>query len=237
MLRLIVMTTNITEQLIQNCQNDYYIIDIPKSTRLANTENVQILNAYLDAFEIHMKKPIIQYDWTKVKGRLLVSIPNKTSHGICYQRIKQIQHESFSKRIGKPVKRMLGKATIMCSSGMLGYDIKPVLGLHEVKFQYVKIVDGMTWMLYDLEHNKDDKGKDRYLIEEVKTTPFHFKRYTIEYSYQGMTSRWLIITSANLTRQAWGTNRYAAANAEFGIVWNTNENFPLFQIPMVEENV
>ena len=235
MLRLIVMTTNITEQLIQNCWNDYYIIDLPKSTKLMNTENVKILNAYLDAFKIHMKRPIIQYDWTQVKSRLLVSIPNKSSHGICFQRIKEIQYERFSKRLGKPVKRMLGKATIMCSSGMLGYDIRPILSVQDVTFQCAKNTEGMTWILYDLNNNNDAKGKAKYQTQEVETKPFHFKRYTIEYSYQGMTSKWLIITSANLTRQAWGTNRYTAMNAEFGIAWNTKEDFPFLERPMALE--
>lgn len=235
MLRLIVMTTNITEQLVQNCMNDYYIIDIPKSIRMYNTENVQTLNKYLDAFGIKMKVPIIMYDWSLVTGRLLVSIPKKDSHGIGFQRIKQLQYDKFTRQLGKPVKRILGKCTIMTSSAMLGYDIRTILGVQDVKFQYVKNIDGMNWILYDLEHNKDEKGKERYQLEEVRSFPFHFKRYTIEYSYQGLKSKWLIITSANLTRQAWGTTRYAAINAEMGIAWNTKQDFPFLEVPMILE--
>lgn len=225
MMRFIVMTTNITEQLIENCWNDYHIIDIPKYSKMYNTENVQILNRYLDAFNIKLKMPIIQYDWTQVKSRILVSIPNVVSHGICYQRVKQIQLDKFSKELGKPVGRMLGKAIIRSSSGMLGYDIRSVIGAQECTFEYVTNTEGMNWILYDLKNN-EIKGKPKYQVKAIESEPFHFKRYTIDYSVQGKKSRWLIITSANLTRQAWGTTRYAAINAEMGIAWNTDREFP-----------
>ena len=227
MLRLIIMTTNITEQLIQNCQNDYYFIDIPKSNKMYNTENVKILNKYLDSFGIQMKMPIIMYDWSLVKSFLLISIPNKISHSMCFQKIKEIQKNIFSKKYNKIIKHLKGKTTIMTTTGMLGYDIRPVFSTKEIIFKYVKNPIKMNWLLYDLEHNKDEKGKDKYKIEEIETKPFHFKRYIIEYKYRNDINKWLIITSANLTRQAWGTTKYTSLNAEFGIVWNTQKDFPL----------
>ena len=220
MLRLIIMTTNITEQLVQNCWNDYYKIDIPRSTKMYNTQNVQLLNQYLDAFNIKMKMPIIMYDWTGVQGHLLISIPNKTSHGICFQNIKQFQNKKFGNV------RMKGKAIIQTSSGMLGYDIRTVLGTQDITYQYVSNINGMNWILYDLNNNNDTKGKPKYKIQEIESEPFHFKRYTIEYTAHKKQSKWLIITSANLTRQAWGTERYVSMNAEFGITWNTKQEFP-----------
>ena len=161
------------------------------------------------------------YDWTRVQGHLLVSIPNKTSHGICFQTIKHLQSKKFGNA------RMKGKAVIQTSSGMLGYDIRTVLGAQDVTYQYVTNTNGMNWILYDLNNNNNDtKGKPKYQTQEVQSEPFHFKRYTVEYTAHKKHSKWLIITSANLTRQAWGTERYVSMNAEFGIAWNTEQEFP-----------
>ena len=53
-LRFIVMTTNITNQMVENCENDYYILDIPKSAKVRTkyTQNEMILKKYLEYMKI-----------------------------------------------------------------------------------------------------------------------------------------------------------------------------------------
>ena len=216
-LKLIVMTTNITESVIKNCLNDYYAIMIPKTKLSAMTNFTTYLYQFFDAFDIKLKQGLMQYDWKHVKGKLLVSIPGKLSHGIC-----------FSKQIKLPKKNTETSAIIRCASMMTGYDIKKIFHVKKCIFEYLKDnPQGTLLGVYDLEHNKEKDGKtDRYEIQTFESQlPFHYKRYIIEYKGKTKTRKYLIITSANLTRQAWGTAKYAAYNAELGIIWNSKFTF------------
>lgn len=215
-LKLIVMTTNITENIIKNCYNDYYVIMVPKTTLASPTPFTTYFYQFLDSYGIKLKNGLLQYDWRGIKGKLLVSIPGKISHGIC-----------FNAQIKAPKKNSKTKATIRCASMMTGYDIKKVLHVNECVLEYLKDnPEGTQFGIYDLNHNKDKEQKERYrLVSFESAIPFHYKRYTIEYKGKKKTRRYLIITSANLTRQAWGTAKYAAYNAELGIVWNSKFSF------------
>lgn len=216
-LKLIVMTTNITENIVQNCLNDYYVIMIPKTNLSVMTNFTTYLYQFFDAFNIKLKQGLMQYDWKHVKGKLLVSIPGKLSHGIC-----------FNKQIKLPKKNQKTRAIIRCASMMTGYDIKKVFHVKECIIEYLKDNPKGTLLgIYDLEHNKEKDGKtDRYQIMTFESPqPFHYKRYVIEYQGKKKTRQYLIITSANLTRQAWGTIKYAAYNAELGIIWNSKFTF------------
>lgn len=216
-LKLIVMTTNITENIVQNCLNDYYVIMIPKTNLSVMTNFTTYLYQFFDAFNIKLKQGLMQYDWKHVKGKLLVSIPGKLSHGIC-----------FNKQIKLPKKNQKTRAIIRCASMMTGYDIKKVFHVKECIIEYLKDNPKGTLLgIYDLEHNKEKDGKtDRYQIMTFESPqPFHYKRYVIEYQGKKKTRQYLIITSANLTRQAWGTIQYAAYNAELGIIWNSKFTF------------
>lgn len=216
-LKLIVMTTNITETIVQNCLNDYYVIMIPKTNLSVMTNFTTYLYQFFDAFNIKLKQGLLQYDWKHVKGKLLVSIPGKLSHGIC-----------FNKQIKLPKKNQKTRAIIRCASMMTGYDIKKVFHVKECIIEYLKDNPKGTLLgIYDLEHNKEKDGKtDRYQIQAFESPqPFHYKRYVIEYQGKKKIRQYLIITSANLTRQAWGTTKYAAYNAELGIIWNSKFTF------------
>ena len=216
-LKLIVMTTNITENIVQNCLNDYYVIMIPKTNLSVMTNFTTYLYQFFDAFNIKLKQGLMQYDWKHVKGKLLVSIPGKLSHGIC-----------FNKQIKLPKKNQKTRAIIRCASMMTGYDIKKVFHVKECIIEYLKDNPKGTLLgIYDLEHNKEKDGKtDRYQIMTFESPqPFHYKRYVIEYQGKKKIRQYLIITSANLTRQAWGTIKYAAYNAELGIIWNSKFTF------------
>ena len=215
-LKLIIMTTNITENIIKNCYNDYYVIMVPKTTLASPTPFTTHFYQFLDSYDIKLKNGLLQYDWRGIKGKLLVSIPGKISHGIC-----------FNAQIKAPKKNSKTKATIRCASMMTGYDIKKVLHVNECVLEYLKDnPEGTQFGIYDLNHNKDKEQKERYkLVPFESAIPFHYKRYTIEYKGKEKMRRYLIITSANLTRQAWGTAKYAAYNAELGIVWNSKFSF------------
>ena len=216
MLKLIIMTTNITENEIKNCLNDYYVIKIPKRMITSSTKNTMRLYEFLDTFEIKLKSALINYDWRKLNGHILISLPDKMSHGMC-----------FNKIIKKPEIKDKRKATIRCSTMMTGYDIKKLFHVNYCELEYLDDYEHKTIMgIYDLEHNEEKDGKKRYELKSVKIDkPFHYKRYTIEYTNSTETRRYLIITSANLTRQAWGTSKYVAKNAEMGIIWNSKKQF------------
>lgn len=216
-LKLIVMTTNITETVVKGCLNDYYVITVPKTKLSTMTNFTTYLYQFLDTFNIKLKQGLMQYEWKHVKGKLLVSIPGKLSHGIC-----------FNKQIKLPKKNSETKAVIRCASMMTGYDIKKVFHVKRCIIEYLKDNPKGTLLgVYDLEHNKEKDGKtDRYEIVPFESQiPFHYKRYSIEYKGKNKTRNFLIITSANLTRQAWGTTKYAAYNAELGIIWNSKFSF------------
>lgn len=212
-LRLIVMTTNITNQLVENCLNDYYVVEIPKCKLSPMTPFVQGLNTFFATFGITFKKTIMQYDWRGIHAKLLMSLPNGVNHAMCWKNIR------------KPNTR--GTAKITASTGMLGFDIKKILGVQKCTFCYLKDRQKRTdvnWLLYDLEHNKktDKEGKpvQNYELEEIESIPFHIKRYEIEFIKKKKTKKWQIVTSANLTKQAWGTLKDPAKNVELGIAWN-----------------
>lgn len=215
-LKLIVMTTNITESTVKNCLNDYYVIMLPKTKLASPTVFTTYFYQFLDTYGIKLQNGLLQYDWRGIKGKLLVSIPGKLSHGMC-----------FTSQVKAPKKNSKTKATIRCASMMTGYDIRKLFHVKECILEYLKDnPHGTAFGLYDLEHNVEKDKKQRYtLVPFESATPFHYKRYTIEYQGKERTRRYLIITSANLTRQAWGTAKYAASNAELGIIWNSKFTF------------
>lgn len=216
-LRFIVMTTNITEVCIKNCLNDYYVINVPRTKLASPTQFTTYLYQFLDTYNIHLQSGLLQYEWKGIKGKLLISIPEKTSHGICF-------HEQI-----KPPKRNSETiAVIRCSSMMCGYNIKQLFHVKRCILEYVNQGTEMSLLgIYDLQNNIEKDGKTlRYELRPFEPMkPFHYKRYTIEYKGKKNIRKYLIITSANLTRHAWGTAKYAAYNAELGIIWNSKFSF------------
>ena len=216
-LKFIIMTTNITEVCIKNCLNDYYVITIPKNKLGSPTQLTTYLYQFLDTYDIKLKSGLLQYQWKGISGKLLISIPGKISHGIC-----------FNEQIKPPKKNTESTAIIRCSSMMCGFNIKPILHVKRCIIEYMKEDSNIPLLgIYDLENNIEKDGKtSRYEIQPFETKEaFHYKRYIIEYKGKKTIRRYLIITSANLTRQAWGTTKYAAYNAELGIIWNSKFSF------------
>lgn len=215
-LKLMIMTTNITENEVKNCLNDYYIITIPKRTMTSSTKNTMRMYEFLDSFDIKLKSSLMNYDWRGLNGHIMISIPNKMSHGICFRKI-----------IKKPDLKTKRKATIRCSTMMTGYDIKKLFHVNTCELEYLDNYEHKTILgIYDLEHNKEKDGKQRYVLKPFnEKKPFHYKRYMVEYTKEEDSRKYLIITSANLTRQAWGTSKYVAKNAEMGIIWNSKKQF------------
>ena len=216
-LKFIIMTTNITEVCIKNCLNDYYVITIPKEKLSSPTHFTTYLYQFLDTYDIRLKSGLLQYQWKGIEGKLLISIPGKTSHGIC-----------FHEQIKPPKRNSETMAIIRCSSMMCGYNIKQLFHVKRCVLEH--IVQGSQIPLlgvYDLQNNVEKDGKTlRYeLVPFNPEKPFHYKRYIIEYKGKKKVRKYLIITSANLTRQAWGTAKYAAYNAELGIIWNSKFTF------------
>ena len=99
--------------------------------------------------------------------------------------------------------------------------------IHSI-FEYQKEYDrkpDFNWLLYDFKYNVNKKtGKDNYILKEIDSKPYHYKRYTVDYTYP-TEKRMLIITSANLTKQAWGSLKHPSVNAELGITWNSKFSF------------
>lgn len=230
MLRFIVMTTNITEQMIKNCLNDYYVINIPRCKLSVPTGNTEKLYQFFETYDIHLKSSIMQYDWSGLHGNILVSIPGCTSHAICYASLPKLP------------KRACGKAIVCTTAMKLSYNIKKVLKVKEAIYQYMpKKRDDFSWLDYSFAGNvtttrvqtgrrKEPEMKDEqtYQLEVLAADhkPYHYKRYTIEYiTKKGITKRILIITSANLSLAAWGTTKTASLNAELGIAWNSEFSF------------
>ena len=215
-LRLIIMTTNITEPLVKNCLNDYYVINIPKSTLSCPTQFTTYLYQFFDTYDIKLKSGLLQYQWKGIKGKLLISIPGKISHGIF-----------FHEQIKKPKRNSITEAVIRCSSMMTGYDIKKIIHVKKCIIEPLQESSKIqTYGIYDLKNNKEKDGKPRYELKPFESKqPFHYKRYMIRYIGKKNTRQYLIVTSANLTRQAWGTAKYAALNAELGVIWNSKLTF------------
>ena len=218
--RFIVMTTNITETIVKDCLNDYYMITVPKSKLSAPTPFTLRLYQFLDTFNIKLKSGLNQYDWKGLHANLLISIPTGLNHALCWRSV-----------INTP-KRVRGSAVIRTPTGMLGYDIKKTLRIQDCVFEYNKewIADvtqqtDHPYGIYDFRHNRDKKtGKDKYTLKMIESKPFHYKRYTVDYTYPTK-KRMLIITSANLTKQAWGSLKHPSVNAELGITWNSKFSF------------
>ena len=124
--RFIVMTTNITEQLVKNCLNDYYMITVPKVKLSAPTDFTIRLYQFLDAFNIKLKSGLNLYNWKGIQANLLISVPTGLNHALCWRTI-----------INTP-KRVRGSAVIRTTTGMLGFDIKKVLRVQECIFEYQK---------------------------------------------------------------------------------------------------
>lgn len=217
MLKLIIMTTNITENIVKECLNDYYVIKIPKCKLSRPTQFTMNLYQFLDAFNIKLKRGLLQYQWKGVKGKLLVSIPYKLSHSTC-----------FKEQIKKPKKNYETEAEVSCSSMMSGFDIKKIFKVKTCKFYYSPENAQKGFGVIDIEHNVNKDKKENYeMILRDENVNFHYKRYTIKYfnPKKKKLKQYLIITSANLTRQAWGTNKKPSLNAELGIIWNSKKIF------------
>lgn len=229
MLRFIIMTTNITEQMIKNCLNDYYVINIPKCKLSAPTLNTERLYQFLSVYSIKLKSSIMQYDWRHLKGTLLVSIPECVSHAICYASIPKLP------------KKPQGKATICTTAMKLSYNIKKVFKVQEATFEYMpERREDFSWLDYTFTGNvttttthvgrrldPEIKEEQTYQLQVLDKNhkPYHYKRYTIEYKTKKSTKKILIITSANLSLAAWGTTKSASLNAELGIAWNSKFSF------------
>lgn len=203
-LRLVIMTTNITNQMVENCDNDYYVVDLPRRTARSDiTWNEKVLSQYLRSVQITTKQCISDYEWDNVRGKLMASIPGVMTHTMCWKTIQ-------------PVTSTKGRAVIQTTTGQLKYDIRPLFGIQHCTYKYTDMTDKMNWLVYDLE-------TEHYELEHVYCErPFHYKRYIIYYTapfYQ----KWIIITSANLSISAWGTYRGASRNTELGIAWNCKE--------------
>lgn len=228
--RLIIMTTNITEGIVKDCMNDYYIITVSKCKLMHSTEFTEKLYAFFDTFQIHLKSALLNYDWRGIQAQLLVSIPGRTSHGICWQSMPFLP------------KKPRGRATIRTASVMPGYDIRKVFHVKDITIEVLpdellknkQINMGLVFLDQNLCMDESGKLQERYKIVRFdnKGKPFHYKRYTIE--YQGKKrkdkerepdTRILVITSANMTRQAWGTAKYASVNAELGVAWISKSYF------------
>lgn len=231
MCRFIIMTTNITEPLIKDCLNDYYTISIPKCKMMHPTDFTEKLYAFFDAFQIHLKSPLLNYDWRGIQAQLLISIPGRTSHGICWQLMPFLPR--------KP----RGKAIIRTASVMPGYDIRKVFHIQDITIEVLpdellknkQMNMGLVFLDQNLIMDESGKFQQRYKIVRFdnKGKPFHYKRYTIEYQGKKIKgskerepdTRILIITSANMTRQAWGTAKYSSVNAELGVAWISKSYF------------
>ena len=229
MLRFIVMTTNITEQMCKNCLNDYYVINIPRCKLSVPTINTERLYQFFNGYNIKLKSSIMQYDWKKVKGTILISVPEITSHAICYSTLQKLP------------KKPQGKATICTSTVYLSYNIKKVFHVQEATYQYMPVKrEDFSWLEYSFAGNvtrttmytgrrkePEVKEEQTYQLEVLPEDhrPYHYKRYTIEYKTKKSIKKFLIITSANLTQAAWGTPKSASLNAELGIVWNSKFSF------------
>lgn len=229
MLRFIIMTTNITEQMCKNCLNDYYVINIPRCKLSVPTPNTEKLYQFFKTYDIHLKSSLMQYDWKKLKGNILISIPGCTSHAICYTTLPKLP------------KRACGKATICTTAMKLSYDIRKVFHVQEATYQYMPIKrEDFSWLDYSFANNVTTttvqvgrrrepqvKEEQTYQLEVLPKDhrPYHYKRYTIDYISKKGTKRMLIITSANLSLAAWGTPKTASANAELGIAWNSEFSF------------
>lgn len=193
MLRMIIMTTNMTK-MVQNVENDYYIMDIPKSDHENKTWNTSLLTQYFSLVDIKLKVNITHYAWEMVHGQLLCSIPSYITHQECWMQVQ-------------PRRETEGCAVIKTSTGILNYNIKPILGVQRCRFQYSKnngnlgIIDKLDSGYYDLE-------------ELERVMPYHQKLYIIYYTAP-VYEKWYIITSANLTKSAWSNINY-----EMGVAWN-----------------
>lgn len=205
MLRFIIMSTNITKQLIENNTNDYYVFDSPRIGKLETSHNCQLLQRYLRTFKIQIKESLNNYQWKHMHANFLVSIPNIMTHTECWR--------SLFKQCPK------GRAVIQCPSGSLNYDIHESLGVQQILFKLpneFQTDPRLNYFLIDGYPNYQNKWLtlERFPLE----LPYHFKRYEIWTLHPKQ--HWRILTSANMSRAAWGTKQYTCKNVEFGVCWN-----------------
>ena len=206
-LRLIIMTTNITNQMVNNCTNDYYVLDIGRRESIPSklTRNERYLKQFFEYTRITVKKDISEYKWDDVHAQIMVSLPRVLSHSMCWHEIQ-------------PVADTHGYATITSTSCNLNFDIKKVLGIQRCKFRYTDKTDKFNWLLYENFDNLNEYYETEYVRPAV---PYHIKRYIILYT-RPWYNKWILITSANLSIAAWGCNNNYCKNVEIGIAWNFN---------------
>ena len=200
-LRLIIMTTNFTNQLISENWNDYYILTIPKTKKKCVSKNMSKFMLFLNKSDIHLKQDIFFYDWSSINANIICSIPNVVSHYDCYK-------ECFEKE-------QFDDCTVQCSTMIIPFNWSNVFNVKNV-----------TIVIPDDFDKRKDKDMNYFILNisnpynftiksEHYDQPYHFKRYILN----NQVSSYMIITSANLTKQAWGCNLFMSLNAELGIIW------------------
>ncbi|EAL47938.2 hypothetical protein EHI8A_086060 [Entamoeba histolytica HM-1:IMSS-B] len=212
MLRLIIMSTNITNQLIQNCWNDYYILNIPFTSTPSTTKNTDLLNLFFTTYNINLKMSLSNYDWSNVHAILSVSIPNITSHTNCWNHLFPTQPH--------------GSCIVQTPTAMLNYNLLDTLGLDNSTFNCPFDLDSRknSDMSYFLINNLDKNTL--YKLNYIHSSlPYHFKRYFIH--TLNPLADWFILTSANLTYYAWGSKYSPSRNAELDVPLSiVDDNIP-----------
>lgn len=193
--------------MVENCDNEYYVFDSPRICQLQSTRNTELLNAYLRHYGIVLRESLNNYQWNDMNARFLISIPGVRTHTDCWRAL-------FTKC-------PKGKAVIQCPSGSLNYDIHETLGVQQITFRVPnnwQTDQRCSFFLIDAYPTFNNKW---LTLEHFDLQPedvgYHFKRYTI-YTLHPQ-QMWRIITSANMSRAAWGSRQCTAKNAEFGIAW------------------
>lgn len=207
MLRLIIMTTNVTNQLVENCWNDYYIANLPLASTCSSTQNTALLTEFLKANKITLKKSLSCYRWNNLKARFLVSCPGLLSHAMCWKWYYSTPFDTV---------------VIQTTTAMTNFDVRPIFDSRKCVFRAPKNFEkrkesDMSFFLLDLTNKSHIYSIDT----SYDGIPYHFKRYILSNANSSV----FVLTSANLSKQAWGSRNDTSANAEIGLIWEFSSDY------------
>lgn len=199
-LRFVITTCNFTGMVI-NVTNDYYRLTLKTARSPVENNanrNVQLLEKFFQTYGIAITRRPSEFNWSNVSARLLVNINDYTTHETLFK--EYMLGERFN------------EVYVMCSAVSTKYaDFLELFNAGNLNFVYLENYAEFEKMgIYSFQ-NAVEKPGVRPITKRYEL-PYHVKRYWLRNPRHEL----FILTSANLTPQAWCKNGFK--NVELGII-------------------
>ena len=184
-----------------NLLNDYYRLTLKNARSPVENNanrNVQLLEKFFQTYGIAITRRPSEFNWSNVSARLLVNINDYTTHETLFK--EYMLGERFN------------EVHVMCSAVSTKYtDFLDLFNAGNLNFVYLENYAEFEKMgIYSFQ-NAVEKPGVRAITKRYEL-PYHVKRYWLRNPHHEL----FILTSANLTPQAWCKNGFK--NVELGII-------------------